>query len=178
MIGRRAALLTCVVLALAATAGTGGFTVVSADRDVSVIAAGDERAMPGVDVHDQELRNGRHEEVRLATVTNTFPTTITSIEAEVQSENAMFVPKSTGPARVEPAAPLRSGERAAVTADITCRSMEQIEGFSIGISVLTRSGASVEMTREATVECNGKPNRGVSGRGNDRTDDDARNATG
>ncbi len=170
MIGRRAALLTCVVLTLAATADTGGFTSVSADRDVSVVAASDERAMPSVDVHDHELRNGRHEEVRLITLTNTFPT-ITSIEAEARSENTMFVPKSTGPARVELRAPLRVSEQATVTADITCRSMEQIEGFSIQISILTRSGTSVELTREATVECTGEPNRGESGRGNGGADE-------
>lgn len=163
--GRRAALLTCVVLALAASAGTGGFTVVSADRDVSVIAAGDDRAMPSVDVHDHELRNGLHRDVKLATVTNTFPTTISSLDVEVTSET-MIPPKPTHVGPPEPSAPLRAGEQADVQAAVTCGATGRTEQFTIEISVLTQSGTSVELTRAATVECNGKPNLGESGRGN------------
>ncbi|WP_226022289.1 hypothetical protein [Halomicrobium salinisoli] len=176
MIGRRAALVTCVVLALAATAGTGGFASVSAERDAAVVVADDDRAMPRVDLHALELRNGRHEDVRLATLTNTFPTTITSLDVEVSSET-MIPPKPTSSGSAESAAPLRVGEATALTADVTCGATGRTERFSVEMSVLTRSGASVEMTREATVECTGEPNKGVSGRGNDRTDDAHGNAT-
>lgn len=176
MIGRRTALLTCLVLALAATAGTGGFASVSAERDASVVVA-DDGAMPRVDVHEHALRNGRHEDVRLATLTNTFPTTVASLEVAVRSET-MIPPKPTTSGTAEPAAPLRVGETAALTADVTCGATGRTERFTVKISVLTRSGASVEMTREATVECTGEPNRGVSGRGNDRTDDADEQTTG
>ncbi|WP_225332878.1 hypothetical protein [Halomicrobium urmianum] len=176
MIRRRAALLTCVVLALAATAGTGGFASVSAERDASVVVA-DDGAMPRVDLHGQALRNGRHEDVRLATLTNTFPTTISSLEVEVRSET-MIPPKPTTSGTAEPTAPLRVGETAALTADVTCGATGRTERFTVELSIFTRSGASVEMTREATVECTGEPNRGVSGRGSDRTDDGSEGATG
>lgn len=167
MIGRRAALLTCVVLALAATAGTGGFASVSAERDASVVVA-DDGAMPRVDMNGtMHLRNGRHESVRLATLTNTFPTTITSVDVEVQSET-MVPPKPTSPGTTEPAAPLRVGETADVTADVTCGATGRTERFTVEVSVLTRSGASVELTREMEIRCTGEPNRGVSGHGNDR----------
>lgn len=140
---RHASLALAVVVLVAFTVGTGGFSSATVERGVTIAVADDEQAYLGIAPVNVTVTSGN--ETRLFTLTNRFGTNLT-IDAQVNdtSEN-MNVAAVDMPNR------LGGGVSGPVNATVACD-----ENATGTVTVrIDASGAGVEVTmeRRVTVEC-------------------------
>ena len=84
MVHTRHLVLLLGTLALVGTVvSTGGFSAVSAERQVAVDTAPDERALLGVETHDRTLHAGMNEDTPLVTLENRFGVPLTDVDVTV-----------------------------------------------------------------------------------------------
>ena len=156
--GPRVGLALLVLAGVLLVASSTGMTSLTGARAVDVVTAPDPTAYLGVAVdHRPTLANGRHEDVRLASLTNGFPVRLASVTVAV-------VDTERGPPRllssVGPAA-LAVGATAPVTADVVCAGGgDATEEWTVRLEA-TGPGTAVIATRTVTVGCaGGPPDRG------------------
>jgi hypothetical protein len=148
---RRVAVVLAALAVVGTTIPTGGLSSASAERSVSVDVVPDDEAFLGIDKHDQTVygssddQNSQFEEqVTLLTVTNRFPSDLTTVSATVTG--SLIESES-----VETPDRLDIGAHGSVTATVDCDGDGQT-AVTVDI-VASNSVVTVELTRHVTIEC-------------------------
>lgn len=157
---RRAAYAGVAIAALLLVSTTGGFTSVGADRGLSIAVADDDEAFVGIDMADQTLDNGNHDEVRLAVLTNRLSSPLTDVAVQVTGTSASQSPKLVPQGNSDVVAPgtLDVSESGEVTADIRCDAAgggAHAETWDLRIEA-NGEGVTVDLPRQVTVACTGE----------------------
>lgn len=148
---RRLALLLGTLALVGTAVSTGGFSVVSADRQVDVSTAPDSQAFLGVETHDQTLRAGTNEDTPLVTLGNQFGVPLTDVEVTVAGSAPPPTVVDTSAKPVDVPSSLGVGESGTVTASVVCGG-SQSGVLTVDIYAAGR-GVSVTMERTVRVDC-------------------------
>lgn len=166
-------------LVLLSAVGTGAFSSASADRQVTVAVAEDDRALIGVESDGVELDNGAHigdnetqegqsrgggtrQTVTLLRLTNRFQEPVTEVDVELIGGDHR-TPPNLGTGGLSDFETIVVGESAAVTADVVCSNAAgNEETWTLRVEASGES-FSVETTERVTVTCTGSPPANTGG---------------
>lgn len=140
--------LVVLAAALLVTSTAGVFTV-TGTRGVDVVTGPDDSAYLGIDRHDHDLVNGRHDGLILLTLQNNFPVRLTAIDVTVTDADPR-PPRLDG---LDWPASLGVGERSGLTADVVCGGPgDRTESWTVELAV-TGPDTALSATRSVAIGC-------------------------
>jgi hypothetical protein len=152
-VSRRYALAALLVAGLLVAAGTGGFTVTTAQRGAEISVAPDGQAYLDVRTADRSLDAGTAT-VGLVALENRFPSPLDDVEVSIGSDG----PEPPTLRGYDAPDGLRSGASGTVTATAVCdpRNETTAETWTVWINA-SGPAVAVNLARSVTVSCEAAP---------------------